>query len=193
MTDRERLEELIIEAKYTDSETGSFTEYLTEYLIAHGVVFHPVIPGYDDPYNIAEMAYHNGYAKGKEEHSGCHCSDCQCKTKPALQKPDPEALQYIIDSLPITRLLCQLAEEAAEVAQAALKLYRVYDGINPARVTEKEAMDKLCEEIGDFWLALKTLGMDEMPYTGIYADNVARKTIRWAETLEKVGVRQGGD
>ena len=109
------------------------------------------------------------------------------------KRTDPEALQYIIDSLPITRLLCQLAEEAAEVAQAALKLYRVYDGINPARVTEKEAMDKLCEEIGDFWLALKTLGMDEMPYTGIYADNVARKTIRWAETLEKVGVRQGGD
>ena len=187
MTDGERLKELIIEAKRTDPETGNFTDYLTDYLIAHGVVFHPVIPGYYDPYNIAEMAYHNGYAKGKEEYSGCHCLDCQCKTKPVLQKPEPEALQYIIDSLPSTSLLCQLAEEAAEVAQAALKLYRVYDGINPARVTEKEAMDKLCEEIGDCWLALKTLGMDEMPYTGIYADNVARKTIRWAEELEKSG------
>ena len=187
MTDRERLEELIIEAKRTDPETGGYCDYLVDYLIDHGVVVHPIIPGYDDPYGIAEMAYHNGYAKAKEEHSGCKCGNCQCKTKPELKKPDTDALQYIIDSIPTTRLLCQLAEEAAEVAQAALKLYRVYDGINPARVSEKEAMDKLCEEIGDFWLALKTLGMDEQPYTGIYADNVARKTIRWAKTLEKHG------
>lgn len=193
MTDRERLEELIIDAKRTDPGTGSFTDYLTDYLIAHGVVFLPVIPGYDDPYNIAEMAYHNGYAKAKEEYSGCHCRECRCKKKTILQEPDPKALRYIIDSLPRTSLLCQLAEEAAEVSQAALKLCRVYDGINPARATEKEAVDKLCEEIGDCWLALKTLGMDEMPYTGIFADNMARKTIRWADTLEKVEVRQGGD
>lgn len=38
MTDRERLIDLIIEAKRTDPETGSFTEYLADYLIAHGVV-----------------------------------------------------------------------------------------------------------------------------------------------------------
>ncbi len=187
MTDRERLEELMIEAKRTDPESGSWTEYLADYLIAHGVTFRPVVPGHDDLYNISEIAFHNGYTKAMEEHSGCKCGNCQCKTKPDLKKPDPDALQYIIDNIPTTRLLCQLAEEAAEVAQAALKLYRVYDGVNPARVTEKEAGDKLYEEIGDCWLVLKALGMDEMPYTGIYADNVARKTIRWAETLEMNG------
>lgn len=185
MTDKERLMDLIIEAKRMNPETGSFTEWLAEYLIAHGVTLHPIVPGHDDLYNISEMAYHNGYAKAMEEQSGCKCGNCQCQSKQELKKPDPEALQYIIDSLPETSLLCQLAEEAAELAQAALKLCRVYDGRNPARASEKEAMDNLCEEIADVWLSMKTLGIDEMPYTGIYADHVARKTIRWAEHLKR--------
>ena len=34
---REKLVELIIDAKRTDPEEGSFTEYLADHLIAHGV------------------------------------------------------------------------------------------------------------------------------------------------------------
>ena len=34
---REKLLDLIIDAKRTDPETGSFTEYLADYLIANGV------------------------------------------------------------------------------------------------------------------------------------------------------------
>ena len=34
---REKLIELIIDAKRTDPETGSFTEYLADHLISHGV------------------------------------------------------------------------------------------------------------------------------------------------------------
>ena len=34
---REKLVDLIVDAKRTDPETGSFTEYLAEYLIANGV------------------------------------------------------------------------------------------------------------------------------------------------------------
>ena len=41
MTDRERLIDLIIEAKRTDPETGSFTDYLADYLIEHGVIVLP--------------------------------------------------------------------------------------------------------------------------------------------------------
>lgn len=37
MNVREKLIDLIIEAKRTDPETGSFTEYLADHLIAHGV------------------------------------------------------------------------------------------------------------------------------------------------------------
>ena len=41
MTDRERLIDLIIEAKRTDPETGSFTEYLADHLISNGVIIPP--------------------------------------------------------------------------------------------------------------------------------------------------------
>ena len=37
MADREKLIDLIVDAKRTDPETGSFTEYLADYLISHGV------------------------------------------------------------------------------------------------------------------------------------------------------------
>ena len=42
MTDRERLIDLMIEAKRTDPEIGSFTEYLADYLLEHGVIMQPV-------------------------------------------------------------------------------------------------------------------------------------------------------
>ena len=38
MTDRERLINLMIEAKRTEPETGSFTDYLADYLLEHGVI-----------------------------------------------------------------------------------------------------------------------------------------------------------
>ena len=41
MTDRERLIELMIEAKRTDPETGSFTDYLADYLLENGVIVLP--------------------------------------------------------------------------------------------------------------------------------------------------------
>ena len=41
MTDRERLIDLMIEAKRTDPETGRFIDYLVDYLLEHGVVLLP--------------------------------------------------------------------------------------------------------------------------------------------------------
>lgn len=41
MTDRERLIDLMIEAKRTDPETVSFTDYLADYLLEHGVIVPP--------------------------------------------------------------------------------------------------------------------------------------------------------
>lgn len=55
----------------------------------------------------------------------------------------------IKDILPETEILAQLAEEAAELAQAALKLRRVLDGTNPTPVTEGAARNDLVEEYGD--------------------------------------------
>ena len=41
MSDRERLIDLIIEAKKTEPETGGFIDYLAEYLLNHGVIVLP--------------------------------------------------------------------------------------------------------------------------------------------------------
>ena len=41
MADRERLIDLMIEAKRTEPETGSFTDYLADYLLSSGVIVLP--------------------------------------------------------------------------------------------------------------------------------------------------------
>jgi hypothetical protein len=46
-------------------------------------------------------------------------------------------------------ILCQLAEEAAELSQAALKLRRALDRANPTPITPQEAGNRLLEEIAD--------------------------------------------
>lgn len=57
MTDRERLIDLMIEAKRTDPETGSFTDYLADYLIEHGVIVLPCKVG--DTFNINSAPYNS--------------------------------------------------------------------------------------------------------------------------------------
>ena len=55
----------------------------------------------------------------------------------------------ITDYLSQPELLTQLAEEAAELAQAALKLRRALTGENPTPVTVTQAVHDLNEEIAD--------------------------------------------
>ena len=51
---REKLVELIIDAKRTDPETGSFTEYLADHLISNGITVQEWIPVTERlPENIA--------------------------------------------------------------------------------------------------------------------------------------------
>ena len=51
MSDRERLIDLMIEAKRTEPETGSFADYLADYLLEHGVIVPPCKVG-DTVYSI---------------------------------------------------------------------------------------------------------------------------------------------
>lgn len=55
----------------------------------------------------------------------------------------------IRDLLPETELLAQLAEEAAELGQAALKLRRALDGTNPTPKSVSECREALREEYTD--------------------------------------------
>lgn len=95
-----------------------------------------------------------------------------------------EKLKYIIDCLPAEELLCQLAEEAAELSQAALKLRRRLDGTNPTRVSKEDAWKQLFEEVADVWLSLKVLGLDEDSMLERYQDIQAEKVDRWADSLD---------
>lgn len=83
----------------------------------------------------------------------------------------------IID-LPKTEILAQLGEEAAELAQAALKLRRAFDGTNPTPVSEAEAWEALIEELSDVALCCKLLNI--LPNYCTMQD----KLKRWEKRLE---------
>jgi NTP pyrophosphatase (non-canonical NTP hydrolase) len=70
------------------------------------------------------------------------------------------APSYIRSKLSEAELLAQLAEEAAELAKAALKLRRVEDGSNPTPVTKDTAVENLMEEITDVHLLLELLKLE---------------------------------
>lgn len=94
-------------------------------------------------------------------------------------------LQFIVACLPTAERLAQLAEEASELAQAALKLRRCYDCTNPARVPKEDAVKALHEEVADVLLSLRALGMDSREHRKIYEEIIDRKTKRWAKSLEE--------
>lgn len=83
-----------------------------------------------------------------------------------------------------SEVLAQLAEEAAELAKAALKLRRVYTGVNPTPVTGKQAFENLLEEMADVYNCIHILGFD----TAVNLSEVQRimlaKQARWAERLQ---------
>ena len=100
-------------------------------------------------------------------------------------KRDP--LEVIQEALIQEELLAQLAEEATELAHAALKLRRAYDGTNPTPVTAKEAYEGLLEEIADVSVCLTVLGYDRSLNKMRTSLLMNEKLHRWAERLEEAG------
>lgn len=92
-----------------------------------------------------------------------------------------EKMQYIVDCLSNEELLAQLAEEAAELGHAALKLRRVYDGTNATPVPKEDALKSLMEEVADVQLVLETLGLNVNPK---YAEIRQAKLDRWVQRLD---------
>lgn len=86
--------------------------------------------------------------------------------------------KYILNVLTERELLEQLAEEAAELSQAALKLIRAGGMSNNATpITEQKAIDNLKEELHDVLAVTSLLELVE------YNDNENPKWKRWAERL----------
>ena len=98
-----------------------------------------------------------------------------------------DAINELRRMLPTEDILCQLAEECSELAQAALKLRRTMSVTNPARKTRAEAFDALIEETADVLVCLRTLQAT--------ADNgycidvlIAEKMERWRNHLKEAQV-----
>lgn len=90
--------------------------------------------------------------------------------------------EKIKQHIPQDELLAQLAEEAAELSQAALKLRRALTGINPTPVTADEARWNLVEEVADVYNVLGLL-LDAEDNAEIYSI-IRRKKARWLNRLE---------
>lgn len=90
--------------------------------------------------------------------------------------------EKIKQHLPQDELLTQLAEECAELSQAALKLRRALTGINPTPVTADEARKNLVEETADVYNVLGLL-LDAADNAEIYSI-IRRKKERWLKRLE---------
>lgn len=92
-------------------------------------------------------------------------------------------MKNVTDYLSPPELLAQLAEEAAELSQAALKLRRAMTGYNPTPVTVDDAIANLIEEVADVNLVLSFLlsdgGIAEME------EIKQRKHKRWLNRLEE--------
>lgn len=96
-------------------------------------------------------------------------------------------IEIICSILSDDELYCQLAEEAAELGHAALKLRRARSGINHTPVAVADAYKSIMEEIADVMLCLRTIGFE------IEVDDITIKSIvdakaaRWVRRL-KIGV-----
>lgn len=96
----------------------------------------------------------------------------------------------IHDLLQPTEILAQMAEEASELAQAALKLRRTLDGTNPTPIGANEAAANLYEELADVQVCTNAfLEQFDDDYTDdlIEAINNMEKTKykRWINGLEE--------
>ena len=92
-------------------------------------------------------------------------------------------IEYVRSRLDEPELLAQLAEEAAELAQAALKLRRALDGSNPTPTIPRECRNDLEEELADVLVACNALGLGL--FSGDQLDIACAKSSRWAERLKK--------
>lgn len=92
---------------------------------------------------------------------------------------DPQQVMKIRREVPLADIYVSLAEEASELAQAALKMYRIHSNANPTNISENEAYRNLIEEYGDLLLdARDILGLEPD------RDLMRFKLNRWCERID---------
>lgn len=97
-------------------------------------------------------------------------------------------LEYIIANLSDEDILCQLAEEASELAKAALKLRRAITQTNPTPVSYEDAIYNLIEEYGDVVVAMTAYYMKHGAIDRKVVDILEQaypKFNRWAQRIKE--------
>ena len=97
-------------------------------------------------------------------------------------------LRYIAENLSDEDILCQISEEADELAKAALKLRRAITGTNPTPVTVGEAVENLIEEYGDTVVAFRAYAKKSEIDTEVYElsnEDIESKFYRWAKRIKE--------
>lgn len=98
----------------------------------------------------------------------------------------------VSDILPKTEILAQLAEEASELAQAALKLRRALDETTPTPKSVEECLENIQEEMADVFVCLTMFGKsaerDGILIYNRYMEKIIKieddKEARWLSRLE---------
>lgn len=111
------------------------------------------------------------------------------------KKTNLDKLLYIFDRLGPCEVLAQLAEESADLAQAALKYRRTLDmdRKNPTPVSHSKARAHLVEEYGDVTLAYLVIILPRMmtdfdiDKSSLMSmpDGMQQKLDRWVKRLEE--------
>lgn len=99
-------------------------------------------------------------------------------------------LEYIAQNLSEEDILCAIAEEASELAKAALKLRRAITGTNPTPVPVDEALNNLIEEYSDTTgafgvYAAKQFGEDLSIVVEKVGLTTETKYKRWAQRIKE--------
>lgn len=92
---------------------------------------------------------------------------------------------YIRENQTKAELLAQLAEECAELAQAALKVRRAWGYGTPTPIQPKEAEKVLFEEIADVRACIEVWDDTSPEEWDAMRAIQDEKTIRWAERIRR--------
>lgn len=102
-------------------------------------------------------------------------------------------INQVRELVPLQKQWTQLAEEAVELAHAALKVARTLDDENPTPVSYDEAMEKVQEEIADVELALRVLDLTGAGDVALRSIIMSDKLSRWVGRLNRKGGNHCGD
>lgn len=95
-----------------------------------------------------------------------------------------KGIDIVREHLQPAELFAQLAEEATELAKAALKMRRAITDVNPTPITEAEAYGNLIEELADVRGCLMALEIGTDSATAQSIRSITEvKMERWATRL----------